>query len=510
MSSVIVVKQGAGRAVIAAGLRGRPGDPGEQGQDGTPFQVDATGLLANRDAFDGEDEGFSYLATDTGDLYFRQGAVGSWSGPVPFQGPAGDSAYQVAVNNGFVGTEAEWLEALKGADGANGTDGADGTDGLSIIGAAIDGNGHLQLTLSNSTLLDAGLVVGMDGADGADGDDGRGIASMAIDGSNHLIITYTDSSTEDAGLIPGAGGSASWGSIGGTLADQADLAAALADKANSADLATVAVTGSYADLSDKPAIPGTAAEVGAIPSAEKGAANGVAPLDSGAKIAAAYLPSFVDDVLEFANLAAFPAIGESGKIYVALDTNKSYRWGGSSYIEISPSPGSTDAVAEGATNFYFTVARVLGAVISGLSLATGGTIANGETVLVALGKLQKQITDLVAALAGKAPAATTRTISGTTGTLVPSDNGAIILCTSSSPVTLTIQAEASAAWADASVVHIIQMGAGIVTVADGSGITVNVFSGLTKALRGQYAQAALVRSAANTFALAGTLGGTPA
>lgn len=54
-------------------------------------------------------------------------------------------------------------------------------------------------------------------------------------------------------------------------------------------------------------------------------------------IPTANLPSYVDDVVEYANLAAFPQTGESGKIYVALDTNLTYRWGGSSYVEISPS-----------------------------------------------------------------------------------------------------------------------------------------------------------------------------
>jgi hypothetical protein len=72
-----------------------------------------------------------------------------------------------------------------------------------------------------------------------------------------------------------------------------------------------------------------------ISSTEKGAANGVAPLDSSAKIDALYLPSYVDDVLEFANLAAFPNPGETGKIYIALDTNVTYRWSGSTYIQIT-------------------------------------------------------------------------------------------------------------------------------------------------------------------------------
>ena len=55
------------------------------------------------------------------------------------------------------------------------------------------------------------------------------------------------------------------------------------------------------------------------------------------KVPASQLPSYVDDVLEYANSAAFPVTGESGKIYVAQDTNKTYRWSGSAYVEISAS-----------------------------------------------------------------------------------------------------------------------------------------------------------------------------
>lgn len=76
------------------------------------------------------------------------------------------------------------------------------------------------------------------------------------------------------------------------------------------------------------------------------------------KVPASQLPSYVDDVLEYANTGEFPATGETSKIYVALNTNNTYRWSGSAYVEISASPGSTDAVPEGATNLYFTNARV--------------------------------------------------------------------------------------------------------------------------------------------------------
>ena len=60
-------------------------------------------------------------------------------------------------------------------------------------------------------------------------------------------------------------------------------------------------------------------------------------------IDAARLPSYVDDVVEAANLASFPGTGETGKIYVALDTNKTYRWSGSAYIFITS--GAVDSVA---------------------------------------------------------------------------------------------------------------------------------------------------------------------
>ena len=61
-----------------------------------------------------------------------------------------------------------------------------------------------------------------------------------------------------------------------------------------------------------------------------------ADLENG-KVPSSQLPSYVDDVLEFANLSSFPATGESGKIYIAIDTNLTYRWGGSSYVVMSSS-----------------------------------------------------------------------------------------------------------------------------------------------------------------------------
>ena len=70
---------------------------------------------------------------------------------------------------------------------------------------------------------------------------------------------------------------------------------------------------------------------------EMGAASGVATLGTDGKVPSSQLPSYVDDVLEYAKLSSFPSTGESGKIYVAQDTNKTYRWSGSAYTEISTS-----------------------------------------------------------------------------------------------------------------------------------------------------------------------------
>jgi hypothetical protein len=79
-------------------------------------------------------------------------------------------------------------------------------------------------------------------------------------------------------------------------------------------------------------------------------------------VPSANLPSFVDDVVDVGG--TLPSTGDVGKIYVVstgANTNKIYRWSGSTFIEISPSPGSTDAVAEGSVNLYHTTLRAAAA-----------------------------------------------------------------------------------------------------------------------------------------------------
>lgn len=80
---------------------------------------------------------------------------------------------------------------------------------------------------------------------------------------------------------------------------------------------------------------------------QMGVANGVATLGADGKVPSAQLPSYVDDVLEYDSFSDFPTTGEAGKIYVALDSGKTYRWGGTAYAEISASLaiGTTEGTA---------------------------------------------------------------------------------------------------------------------------------------------------------------------
>ena len=105
------------------------------------------------------------------------------------------------------------------------------------------------------------------------------------------------------------------------------------------------------------------------------------PLDGAGKIPSTYLPSYVDDVEEYNNLAAFPATGETGKIYVAIDTGFVYRWSGSVYVQI----GIT-AAAGSTTQVQFNDAGAFGGD-SGLTfdkttdaLSAGGFIPTSSTV----------------------------------------------------------------------------------------------------------------------------------
>jgi hypothetical protein len=147
---------------------------------------------------------------------------------------------------------------------------------------------------------------------------------------------------------------------GGTVAD------ATTATAGKVELATDAEALAMSESGNKALVP---SNLDAI----RNVANGFAGLDGSAKIPSSLLPGFVDDVEEYADEASFPGTGETGKLYVALDVNEVFRWSGSAYVEISASPGSTDAVPEGATNLYYTDTRAETAADTRITALVGDT-----------------------------------------------------------------------------------------------------------------------------------------
>ena len=82
-----------------------------------------------------------------------------------------------------------------------------------------------------------------------------------------------------------------------------------------------------------------------------GQPSGIATLDNTGKVPASQLPSYVDDVIEASDFATLPLTGETSKIYVTLDTNKTYRWTGSTYVEISANPENLAVNFNATTNW---------------------------------------------------------------------------------------------------------------------------------------------------------------
>lgn len=104
------------------------------------------------------------------------------------EGPQGKSAYTVAVDNGFIGTEAEWLISLIGPPGENGEDGENGLDGKSAYTLAVE-NGFVG-TISEwlVSLIGAPGTDGTDGIDGTDGNDGSdGLSAYQIAVNNGFL-----------------------------------------------------------------------------------------------------------------------------------------------------------------------------------------------------------------------------------------------------------------------------------------------------------------------------------
>lgn len=141
------------------GLRGEPGLNGRDGIDGrdgadapyiTDIDVEKDGKKIRFVFYmsDGTKIRTNSIATSSDSTQQFITAGGAYSvnqgGGSGTPGADGKSAYEIAVDNGFVGTEQEWLDSLKGeqgdpgADGADGAPGADGADGKSAYEIAVE------------------------------------------------------------------------------------------------------------------------------------------------------------------------------------------------------------------------------------------------------------------------------------------------------------------------------------------------------------------------------------
>lgn len=146
---------------------------------------------------------------------------------------------------------------------------------------------------------------------------------------------------------------------------------------------------------------------------EMGVANGVATLGADGKVPSGQLPSYVDDVLEYENKASLPAKGETGKIYVEKDTNLTYRWSGSAYVEISASLalGETSSTAYAGDKGKALAVRVTAvegkASTNESNISSVGTrVTNLENGTKAAGKATKLATARKISISGDATGST--------------------------------------------------------------------------------------------------------
>ena len=232
-----------------------------------------------------------------------------------------------------------------------------------------------------------------------------------------------------------------------------------------------------------------------------GAPNGLAELDGSGKVPSSQLPSFVDDVEEYANLAAFPVTGESGKIYIALDTNLTYRWGGSTYVEISPSLalGETSASAYRGDR---------GKIAYDHSQLTSGNPHNVTKSDVGLSNCDntsdanKPISSATqTALDNKSDKNITLDRKTASYTLVANDNGKMIEMNVGSANTLTINASLFSA---GNQILISQYGTGQTTITAGAGVTLRSSGGKLKT-SAQYSLVTIIAISSTEFYVAGDL-----
>jgi len=338
----------------------------------------------------------------------------------------------------------------------------------------------------------------------------------------------------------GGAGGATWGGITGTLSDQADLQSALNAKASTTNLnnhtnnlnnphqVTKAQVGlgnadNTADA-DKPISSATQTALNAKQNslgftpenvANKGANNGYASLDSTGKVPSTQLPSYVDDVIEVANFASLPVTGETGKIYVTLDTNFVYRWSGSVYVKIAQ-PNAEWGSITGTLSNQTDLQNALNAKQNSLGF-TPENVSNKSTTLDADKTSDTKYPSVkavydwavglfatIANLALKTDKLVVTNRQTASYTLVLSDADKLVEMNVGSANNLTIPLNSSVAFSTGTQILVAQYGAGQTTIVATSGVTVRSNGGKLK-LNVQYSGATLIKIATDEWYLFGDI-----
>jgi hypothetical protein len=243
----------------------------------------------------------------------------------------------------------------------------------------------------------------------------------------------------------------------------------------------------------------------------KGAINGLAELDGAGKVPSSQLPSYVDDVVEVADFASLPVTGESGKIYVTLDNNLTFRWSGSAYVEISASLAlgelSTTAYRgdRGATAYdhsQVTSGNPHNVTKADVGLPHVADIDTTTTANITDSSNKRFVTDAqLTAIDNSATKNITLDRKTASYTLVSGDNNKLIEMNVATANNVTID---SSIFSAGNQILVSQYGAGQVTFVAGAGVTLRSPSGKLK-LTGQYSLATIICISATEFYISGDL-----
>lgn len=375
------------------GETGPQGPKGDKGDTGTGLDIKGTyeSLEALQSAVTQPKQGDMYNVGASApytiymwdsDQWLSQGQLQGPQGERGPEGPQGPKGDQGEVGpQGPKGDKGD--QGNVGPEGPQGPKGDTGSAGNGVESVALYEGTHApgtldtyRMTYTNGTHTDYQVYNGMDGIGSGDfmangtvpmtGDlqmGGNKVTGMAEPTANTDGATkgYVDKAVEDVTITTDATptqGSKNPVQSGGVYSALQDVEEGIPTKVSDLTNDSGFISGytetdptvpEWAKAPSKPTYTATevgarpntwmpsATDVGAIPASQKGAASGVAELDSSGKVPSVQLPSYVDDVVEFASRDSFPATGEDGKIYIAEDTNLTYRWSGTQYVEISPS-----------------------------------------------------------------------------------------------------------------------------------------------------------------------------